>query len=172
MANRGYVTVRRGSIDPEAVNRDLQEIVERRFLGKLEVDYSSSDGWLLYPKDLPDFDDQIEFWIADHRLVFHHPFTAWCWWAQVGVLQEEFAYRYGGSISDDGLCGQKWMGSIKRLKRYPTFRSWTRAYGLIQGWLECKSIPWVLLELDEELEKRARDGTLWPANAVLPPREG
>jgi hypothetical protein len=171
MANHGYVTVRDGRLDPEAVNRDLQEIVERRFLGKLEIDYSPSDGWLLHPKGLPDFDDQIEFWIAGRRLVFRHPFTQWCWWAQVGVLQEEFAYRYGGTISDDGLDG-RWKGSLGRLKRYPTFRSWTRASGLIQSWLERKSLPGVLLELDEELGKRAKDGTLWPANAGLPPREG
>lgn len=193
MANHGFVTVRR-KLTPEMVDRDLREITRRRFLDRVEIDYHRIEkpkkegmlaAWLITPKGVPApayvFDFQM--WLSTPRkLEFRHPTGGgqWSWWAQVCVLEEEFAYLYGGTVSDEGI-EERWKGSIESVKKYPTWRSWIEglyapgpfrntpgriAAGRMMIKEETKWLPEGLRKLDLEIAERAADGSLWPIPAA------
>lgn len=128
MANHGFVTVRM-KLTPERVDKDIREIVKRRFKNALMVegpslfDDKKTHGWMLSVKDQDNW--QFSIWLSSPRkLEFRHPLGAeWLWWAQVLVMTEELAVKYHGIISDEGV-GEKWKGNPLK---YPTFESWLDA---------------------------------------------
>lgn len=144
MANHGFVTTRK-TLTPEMVDRDIREIVERRFKNKLEIKYDkvsenspkkgTYDIWAGWEFHLPipskndkrDWYYDFTAWImSPHKLEFRHPHADWAFWAQSCVLQEELAYRYNGIISDEGVS-ERWKSSPERLKKYATYRKWLEA---------------------------------------------
>lgn len=184
MANHGFVTIQERKFTPEMVDRDLRAIVERRFLGEVDIDFKPTKNpmrgdilacWTITPKNVPDpkYIFEFEVWLTNARkLEFRHPHGQWGWWAQVAVLEEEFAYLYGGTVSDEGIS-ERWKGSMEKLKTYPTFRSWIESMytnlkirrAMVA--LEMEYLPKSLRKLDEELKKRAKDGSLWPSAPAI-----
>lgn len=143
MANHGYVTTRR-HLTPEEVDRDIREIVKRRFKDLIEVRYEKTapepsthnfrgtDFWNIWalwafePKDekLKKTSNYIfEVWIMNRRkLEFRHPHGDWSWWGQMTV-QNELAYKYDGTISDEGV-EERWKVDQKKLDKYRHYRDW------------------------------------------------
>jgi hypothetical protein len=143
MANHGYVTTRR-ILTPEEVDKDIREIVERRFKGHIDVEfkkllkdpkkssfrgYESWDIWALWvfsPKDKKFKKESrhcFEAWIMSQRkLEFRHPHGEWAWWGQM-IVQEELAYKYGGTVSDEGV-EERWKVTPEKLAKYRHYKDW------------------------------------------------
>lgn len=150
MANHGFVTTRR-ILTPEVVDKDIREIVKRRFKDEVEVTLTKHsekpskhpfeghefwDIWALWhfePKSRAIKEDRrhsfsFETWQMSHRkLEFRHPHGEWAWWAQM-TIQNELAYKYDGTISDEGV-EERWKVTPERLKKYYHYRDWvTKRY--------------------------------------------
>lgn len=144
MANHGFVTTRR-ILTPEAVNEDIREIVARRLKDEVTIEfrtlsalpkktahegYESWDIWALWhfePKKSPTIKEPwhygFEAWQMSHRkLEFRHPHGEWAWWAQM-IIQEELAYKYDGTVSDEGV-EERWKITPQILRKYQHYRDW------------------------------------------------
>lgn len=127
MSNHGFVTTRR-RITTAAAGDAINEIVARRFLGKVECKYAATPasdilafweftltGSKLYP---------FTVWLrTEHKFEFRHPRDQWSWWAQVCVLTDEIALKFDGTISDEGVGG-RWKPTTPT--KYPTFLTWVK----------------------------------------------
>lgn len=138
MANHGFVTTRR-KLTVERVDKDIREIVERRFKGLASVKLENfgppkdeHERWAMWDFTVPCTEDLkrgrfpwgFEIWFTTpHKLEFRHSFTGsqdWCSWAQCCVMEEELAKLYNGWVSDEGV-DNRWRG---KPEKYPTFQSW------------------------------------------------
>ena len=125
MANHGFVTTRKW-LNPEQIRQDLEEIIDRRFKGKLQIceEGSAEDVpfWCqIEPKNMNEpweykFSVQLT---TGRKLEFRHPPNDWAFWAQV-VFQNELGEKYEGMISDEGV-EERWRPIAEK---FPTYKSW------------------------------------------------
>ena len=114
MANHGFVTTKKW-LTGDRVEEALKDILEERFESK--IPYKRTNDYFEIGFECPWV---FGFWVENcHKLEFRHASPEWCWWVMC-VIQNEFAIRYNGLISDEGV-EEKWKGEPNK---YPTFRSW------------------------------------------------
>lgn len=144
MANHGFLTTRK-QLTPEGVDRDIKEILERRFRGAVTVEFHDSGlkeppkkefavwaGWHFKPKEglLKDgYRFEFSAWLNSRRkMEFRHPPSDWAWWAQM-IVQDELALKYDGTISDEGVS-ERWKATPEKIKKYFHYRDWvTKRWG-------------------------------------------
>ena len=118
MANHAFVTSRK-HFNSDQIERDIQEILTRRFKNK--VGYTrQNDYFEIGFGDKPEYPWSFTMWLASRRkLEFRHPVGDWNHWIFC-VIQDEFACKYGGMISDEGVDG-RWRGDPNK---YLTFKNY------------------------------------------------
>lgn len=115
MANHAYVTSRRW-FKPDVVEREIREILKSIDVWGV-VELSRDDKWFEVKLD----QEYLSLWVETNRkLEFRHPRNHFLYWIMC-VLQNEFAYKYDGWISDEGLGDERWRGEKNKYSTYEEF---------------------------------------------------
>jgi hypothetical protein len=121
MANHGYITSRR-HFKAEQIEKDLQEINERRFKGYLTIQpdsgCSEKGSWFVsYNDNL--YTTGFNIWIESQRKLEHRHTSGWGYYVEL-VFCEELGAKYDATMSDGGIS-DRWKPCPEK---YPTYRAW------------------------------------------------
>jgi len=120
MANHGYVKSKR-IFKKDEVFKEIQEINQRRFDGKLNIedsDYGDLGSWFI-SHAVEESTEGFNIWIASPKKLEHRHTRCWATYLEI-VFANELGVKYDGIMSDDGVS-EKWK---PRPEKYPTFLAW------------------------------------------------
>lgn len=120
MANHGYVRSKR-NFKEEEVFKEIQEINQRRFDGKLNIedsDYSAKGSWFI-SHIVNNSVEGFNIWIASPKKLEHRHTRCWATYLEI-VFSNELGKKYNGIMSDEGH-DDKWQPNPEK---YPSFKVW------------------------------------------------
>lgn len=160
MANHGYVKTKK-PMTPAGIRAILDELNATTFKNCFEIEQIANDSWFRLTARVANGKGiwgERSCWLYTKRTfeMRHGGGTAFIWWAD-GVILDEIARRYNGTISDDGVSN-KWKPQERNQTLAEYFRkSFSRCGVLVDELLfvppefrsELRDLDWVKLSTCE-----------------------
>jgi hypothetical protein len=120
MGNLGFISSK-SNLTIEQIYADIQDIINRRFDNKIEVELSQDyeDKSFITVSD-PHSKLFFNMWLQTNRKIEHSHGQGFMWWIEL-IIDNELAVKYKGKLSDEGTGFKTWQPDIHK---YPTYQDY------------------------------------------------